>query len=41
MQELKRAPELTRNATRFFVNKGINELNKKSTLRKGSGITVT
>ena len=40
-QELiKRAPELTRNATRYFVNKGINRLKKDFKWIKGSGIAL-
>ena len=41
-QELiTRAPELTRNATRYFVNEGINRLRKDFILSEGSGITLT
>ena len=41
-QELiTRAPELTRNATRYFVNEGINRLKKDFILSEGSGITLT
>ena len=41
-QELiKRAPELTKGATRYFVNKGINRLKKDFALGEGSGITLT
>ena len=35
------APELAEKATEYYVNKGINKLNKKFTSRKGSGITLT
>ena len=34
------APELVEKATEYYVNKGINELNKKFTSSKGSGITL-
>ena len=40
-QELiKRAPELTKDATRYFVNKGINKLKKDFTLSECSVITL-
>ena len=39
-QLIKRAPEITRYLTNYFVNKKINELNKKFTSSKGSGITL-
>ena len=35
------APELAEKATEYYVNKGINELNKKPTSSKGSGVTLT
>ena len=35
------APGLAKKATEYYVNKGINELNKKFTSTKGSGITLT
>ena len=35
----KLAPKLAEKATEYYINKGINELNKKSTSSKGSGIT--
>ena len=35
------APELFEKATKTYVNKGINELNKKFTSSKGSEITLT
>ena len=41
-QELiKRAPELTKDATRYFVNKEINRLKKDFTSSEGSRITLT
>ena len=41
-QELiTREPELTRDATRHFVNEGINRLKKDFILSEGSGITLT
>ena len=40
-QLIKRAPESNRNATRFFVNKEINKLNKKFISSNGSVITLT
>ena len=41
-QELiKRAPELTKDATRCFVNKRINRLKIFFTLIEGSGVTLT
>ena len=41
MKELiKRAPEIIRDATRYFGNKRINKL-KKITLSEGSGIALT
>ena len=33
--------ELAEKATEYYVNKGINKLNKKFTSSKGSGITLT
>ena len=33
-------PELAEKATWYYVNKGINQLNKKNTSSKGSGITL-
>ena len=35
------APELARKATEYYINKGINELNKTFTSRKDSWITLT
>ena len=35
------ALELAEKATEWYVNKGINELNKKFTSSKGSGATLT
>ena len=35
------APMLTGKATEYYANKEINELNKKFTSNKGSGITLT
>ena len=35
------APELAEKATEYYVNKGINELHKKLTSSKGSGVTLT
>ena len=35
------APVLARKATKYYANKGINELNKTFTSSKGSGITLT
>ena len=35
------APELTRKATEYYINKGINELNKTFTSSKDSWITLT
>ena len=41
-QELvKRAPELTKDTTRYFVDKRINGLKKDFILSAGSGITLT
>ena len=37
----KIAPELAGNATEYYINKGINEHNKKFASSKGSGITLT
>ena len=34
-------PILAENATKYFVNKGINELKEKFTTSAGSGITLT
>ena len=34
-------PILAKNATKFFVNKGINELNKSFTTKEGSGLRLT
>ena len=34
------APKLAEKVTRYYINKGINELNKKFASRKGSGITL-
>ena len=40
-QELiKKAPELTKHATKYFVNKGIDRFIIDFTLSEGSGITV-
>ena len=36
-----KAPKLAEKTTEYYVNKGINELNKKFTSSKGSGITPT
>ena len=35
------APELARKATKYYINKGINELNKTFTSSKDSWITLT
>ena len=35
------APELARKATEYYINKGINELNKTFTSSKDSWITLT
>ena len=41
MQKLiKRSPESTKEATWFFINKGINRLKKTFTLSEGLGITL-
>ena len=37
----KLAPKLAEKATECYIDKGINELNKKFTSRKGSAITLT
>ena len=37
---LKIATKLAEKATEYYINRGINELNKKFTLSKGSGITL-
>ena len=34
-------PILVKNATKCFVNKGINELNKSFTTKEGSGLRLT
>ena len=34
-------PELANGATRYYVNKGINQLNKKFASTEGLGITLT
>ena len=36
----KLAPRLAEKATEYYINKGINELNKKSTSSKGPGIPL-
>ena len=38
---IKTAPELTKDTTRYFVNKEINRLKTDFTLNKDSGITLT
>ena len=37
----KLAPKLAEKATEYYINKGINELNKTFTSSKVSGITLT
>ena len=41
-QELiQRVPQLSKDATRYFVNKGINRFQKDFKLGEGSGIALT
>ena len=37
----KLAPALAEKATQYYINEWINEVNKKFTVSKGSGITLT
>ena len=39
--EKDETPTLAKKEIEYYFNKGINELNKKSTSSKGSGVTVT
>ena len=40
-QLIKRPPEITRGLIRYFVNKKLNKISKKSASSKSSGITLT
>ena len=40
-KDISLAPKLAGKATEYHINKGINELSKKFTSRKGSGIPLT